>query len=603
MSVPRCAAILLFVLLGAAPCLAAGPPGFRYDGDGNPLPPGAVARLGTLRMFHPGWVRFKGFTPDCRCLITCSCNPVGVPDLEENLFWVWDLRTGKLVRRFGHTGGGAYRAAQSPDRRWIVSAGETGSFLWDAQTGQLVRQVEKWETAEQRPRGSYVLALTNEKIMIRLIQPWIETVNLTSGRTQRVRFCDDDESIYGGEPYQFSPDGRTLIRLHQVLVTATGKPRGQFAPGVGDFLVTFYPDVKVFAVCDPSTGAMQIRDTVTLKLLRQWGPEKGLEFDCIFGRPPHAFSPVGNLLAAPSGRQSIGLWDWTTGKFIRRVEASDIPFEEVIFTPDGKSLVSLGRLSRNRLWDVATGKELLRFEGHHKSIHSIRYIGKDALLATGDGSGVSPSTSIIWNTRTGRVVETMPDRIVDPKAICADGKLLAVANSDGTVVLRDRGSGMVRRLLGVSLQHPPLDPNNQHAYRDTPGVAFSSEGTMLACTSPGGAIRLWRTDTGEECGRLGAEEPARAAATSLTFSGRQVASGAASCYRARCGYLEYKKSSTCAVGAPSDESGQFSGRSVASLRRVPGIYRGQQGSGLRWARNPAPVVGHREWGVTSPYPA
>src|SRR4051794_15709013 len=86
--VPRGLA-LLFVLMGVAP--AAAQP--RLDALGDPLPPGAVARLGTLRLRHPGdalTVRVV-FSPDGKLLASLA-----MPHGESpSVLRLWDAATGQ----------------------------------------------------------------------------------------------------------------------------------------------------------------------------------------------------------------------------------------------------------------------------------------------------------------------------------------------------------------------------------------------------------------------------------------------------------------------------------------------------------------------------
>src|SRR4051812_37531382 len=101
-----CALLLLPVNVVPAPAQSP-----RGDALGDPLPAGAVARLGTARLYHP--CDLVAFSPDGRQVIT-----VGRKDP-----WVrfWDVATGKEVRqihcpflhRFGINGPTAL--ACSPD--------------------------------------------------------------------------------------------------------------------------------------------------------------------------------------------------------------------------------------------------------------------------------------------------------------------------------------------------------------------------------------------------------------------------------------------------------------------------------------------------------
>src|SRR5689334_15936863 len=60
----------------------------RTDLFGDPLPEGALARLGTLRWRHGGPVYFTGFSADGKQLVTASM---------DGSVRVWEVATGKLL--------------------------------------------------------------------------------------------------------------------------------------------------------------------------------------------------------------------------------------------------------------------------------------------------------------------------------------------------------------------------------------------------------------------------------------------------------------------------------------------------------------------------
>src|SRR5579859_7077552 len=98
---------LLLLTLGLVPCgkLAAeevaGP-----RGAGEPLPPGAVARLGTTRLRHPGLCAVA-FAPDGKTLATAG---------TDRRLRVWDGTTGHLLREApvprGHVRAVLFRGAE-----------------------------------------------------------------------------------------------------------------------------------------------------------------------------------------------------------------------------------------------------------------------------------------------------------------------------------------------------------------------------------------------------------------------------------------------------------------------------------------------------------
>src|SRR5262249_10882735 len=76
----------------ATPAAAAvNAPAATADRYGDPLPAGALARLGTTRWRHGAPITFVAFGPEGQTLITAG---------QDNTIRLWDLATGKEIRRF-----------------------------------------------------------------------------------------------------------------------------------------------------------------------------------------------------------------------------------------------------------------------------------------------------------------------------------------------------------------------------------------------------------------------------------------------------------------------------------------------------------------------
>ncbi|MFV2070300.1 MAG: redoxin domain-containing protein, partial [Pirellulales bacterium] len=95
---------------------------------------------------HTGWVSALAVSPDGKHLVTGSMRHAqdqqGIPD--DNSLRLWDVETGKEIRRFEDVLSAIRNVAFAPDGKSIVAGGENTMLgLWDVETGKCIR----WFTA------------------------------------------------------------------------------------------------------------------------------------------------------------------------------------------------------------------------------------------------------------------------------------------------------------------------------------------------------------------------------------------------------------------------------------------------------------------------
>jgi WD40 repeat protein len=424
------------------------------DQYGDPLPAGAVARLGPRRHHHGGQVRALAFTPDGKRLVGYTFSAM----------LVWDAATGKIQKRLpfpvpldvdGLTGVCPAASTLAVPEVLASPGGEFAAHVhfYDLQTRKKTRTLMlpgdkiktrrldfqavpfSWSgiTLSFSADGKFLLVGNNRMGLLRAVE-------VMSGQV-RIALGGASSFIHQAAA---TPDGKTLVgvavpegsdsyhpevqlwNLETAKLVRTFQP--QPAPVVVEALA-FSPDSKLLALSmtnrillyDLATGARR-----AILQLEQMGMNPGL-----------SFTPDGHKLVSVSeGLGIIRVWEVNSGKLLQTIQGGPYLWRSVAVSPDGRTMALGSRGNVVRLWDIASEKEFVGDPVWHDS-------PIQAVAFTSDGKTLMSSAidkTLFWDLATAQVRRALAGR-AGTASFSQGGKYLAIASARNQVLIRDMARG------------------------------------------------------------------------------------------------------------------------------------------------------------------
>jgi WD40 repeat protein len=476
-------------------------PLIKLDPDGNPLPPHALMRLGSLRFRTENSIETLSLSPDKRWIAAAT---------EYGEIFLMERATGKLVSRW-KPAEPLYQLTFSPDSKQLAGLSYgLGAFLWETPGGkQLFPSTQKspadgaGKTADINSiffsRDGKLLALATPtsnhfpQVPPYLNKPgaanalWLDvgvandhanhTLQLMDVRAGKILLEIQAKRRESFSHYQASPDGETLI----VCIRQTPKydrnradplplvprqkvqildlPRGKVL-----YTVERNDESQIVEVAFSSVSKRIALTTVMGLIVTDLsGKELGkIDREGIYGNWPLVrFFPDGKHFFFHSAEAQLEVWSVDP---LKQVRTLDIGAGSIYGWDAGGTMLANHYGNRIRLWDVAQGKEIVTPNSlsHTSAVGLVRFSPDGRLLASAShetsvshlsafGVGGRPllwavpgnptlNQAFVWNLPQGQAQHTFPG-LWNSMAFSADGKRLTGTSLNGDVASWHTGTG------------------------------------------------------------------------------------------------------------------------------------------------------------------
>jgi len=427
----------------------------RLDAHGDPLPPGAVFRLGTTRFRHGGL-------------------PTGVAWLDnatllsgggDGVLRVWEVPSGRQLREIPDATVGY--GPLVTDGKVILSVARDYQFAaWDARSGQLLRKFGSGYSSRGAAFRGDTFVFGNESA--------IDLWDIDDAKPRR-HFARDGKRVNG---VAWADDGRlvagavgdTIHLWDAASGTSLGSvtdPGEQFA-----FALAFSPGKPTWLASSWGDHTSRLHDVATGEELARW---QGVWASSV------AFSPDGRLLAlgGKANEDGIRLVEVPAGRVVRQILVGPRhnAVQALAFSPDGRYLAAAGIDAVVQVFEVATGRALHPAGQPEAELRDMA-LSADGKWLVGGGWGLDVH---VWDAATGQLRGRVPfEKAGVPAGFDKAGRVLigrCDKSFEATFCWHDVVTGKDETVVRV--------PQSIHT------VAVTGDDTLVVLTTTNGGLSIW----------------------------------------------------------------------------------------------------------------
>ena len=384
-------------------------------------------------------------------------------------------------------------------RRLINRTSQRGTYFYEVSSEYLIRPIQKESqqlAAERAEKKAAAEAAEREREASR-----VRELERATALAEEQKRRAEAERLRAEEQAQVAATQRELARVQQQRAETEARQAKRFrrlSLVLGGVLLVAIVAIGV-AVWQSRLAEQRLRQALMAEAAARQSAEIALQQSAqaqsarVTGTAvlSVAWSPDGKRLATGSQDTTAKVWDAASGRDVLTLRGQHDSISSVAWSPDAKQLATGSGDGTARVWDAETGEDLLRLSGHDASVFSVAWSPDMRRLATASQDG----TTKVWDAEAGKQLLTLRGHTgpVYSVAWSPDERRLATASLDHTAKVWDAVTG--QELLTLMGHNGPVL-----------SVAWSTDGRRLATASQDKTTKVWDAATGKELVTLRGDE-------------------------------------------------------------------------------------------------
>ncbi|QGJ70898.1 Serine/threonine protein kinase [Planctomycetales bacterium 10988] len=323
------------------------------------------------------------FSPDQRFALTAS---------EDRVVGIWEVQTGREVGTLAHDRQVTALAVSRDGSQVLTGTQDAEVHLWDFRRREKIHTMQGHEgritSVDFSPQGTQALTAGGKDAKL-----W----DLKAGKLIKTLQSPSLEGTYRYSCWsaRFGPDDTTLLtggELDVILWDAhSGDWISTMAPQGAVSGLAFTPDDR-FLVTASWDGTLKVWNTDTGYL------ETSLKSGHLEYINSVAISPLGNLMVTSANDGTAVIYQYPSGKILRKLEGHLGRIKSAVFSPDGRWVLTTSSDRTAKLWNSASGKLVETFTGHEGAVLAGVFSSDVHFILTGSEDG----TARLWHIDSAR---------------------------------------------------------------------------------------------------------------------------------------------------------------------------------------------------------